>query len=256
MWGDDQYENFQDDVIPPFCVLAYDTLTFQPFKRLRGRPNIWGEPTDKTFTSPGHPRAGRWLASRLLESGIDVAYAYRPLHGDGVAHAFANTLLYLDLDRQGFTYPILPITVNCYGRDVVRNQGGGSQVYDEPDPPAPSPRRCFELGRATARALRESPWRVVLMASSSWSHAFLTEKNHFIYPDLEADRALLAQLRAGDYEAWRDVPLAQLEASGQHEVLNWFCLAGAMAELGHKMELLDWVETWIFNAPKCLAVFR
>src|SRR2546427_178241 len=34
MWGDDQYENFQDDVIPPFCVLAYDTLTFQPFKRL------------------------------------------------------------------------------------------------------------------------------------------------------------------------------------------------------------------------------
>ena len=127
-----------------------------------------------------------------------MPYAYRPLHGDGVAHAFANTLLYLDLDRQGFPYPVLPITVNCYGRDVVRNRGGGSQVGDEADPPAPSPRRCFELGRATARIFRESPWRVVLMASSSWSHAFLTEKNHFIYPDPEADRALLAQLRAGD----------------------------------------------------------
>ncbi len=47
-----------------------------------------------------------------------------------------------------------------------------------------------------------------------------------------------------------------LEASGQHEVLNWLCLAGAAAELGHKMHLVDWVETWIFNAPKCLAVFR
>ena len=48
----------------------------------------------------------------------------------------------------------------------------------------------------------------------------------------------------------------QLEASGQHEVLNWVCLAGAMAELGAKMELVDWVETWIFNAPKCQAIFR
>ena len=54
----------------------------------------------------------------------------------------------------------------------------------------------------------------------------------------------------------RDVPLAQLEASGQHEVLNWMCLAGAMSEVGAKMELVDWVETWIFNAPKCLAIFK
>ena len=23
MWGDDQYENFKEDIIPPFCVLAY-----------------------------------------------------------------------------------------------------------------------------------------------------------------------------------------------------------------------------------------
>ena len=199
-----------------------------------------------------------WLDSPggNLKAGIDMAYAYRPLHGDGVAHAFANTLLYLDLDRQGFEYPVLPVTVNCYGRDVIRNQGGGSQHADEPDPPAPSPRRCFDLGRATARIFKESPWRGVLMASSSWSHAFLTEKNHWLYPDLEADRALLRQLQAGDYDAWRDLPLEQLEASGQHEVLNWLCLAGAMAELDYKMHLVDWVETWIFNAPKCLALFR
>jgi Catalytic LigB subunit of aromatic ring-opening dioxygenase len=256
MWGDDQYENFRESIVPPFCVLAYDTLAFRPFERLSGRPNIWGEPPDKLFTWPGQPTAGRFVTSRLLEAGIDMAYAYKPLHGDGVAHAFANTLLYLDLDRRGFDYPVLPVTVNCYGRDMIRNQGGGSQHGAAPDPPAPSPRRCFELGRATARILKESPWRVVLMASSSWSHAFLTAKNHWIYPDLEADRALLSQLQAGDYEAWRDVPLEQLEASGQHEVLNWMCLAGAMAELEYKMHLLDWVETWIFNAPKCLAIFK
>jgi hypothetical protein len=256
IWGDDQYENFKEDIIPPFCVLAYEQLTFQPYHRLRDRPNIWGEPNDKVFTSPGHHAAGRYLASRLLEEGIDMAYAYRPLHEDGLGHAFANTLLFLDLDRTGFHYPVLPVAVNCYGSSVIRNRGGGSQYSEEPDPPSPSPSRCFALGQATARVLKESPWRVVLMASSSWSHAFLTEKNHWIYPDLEADRALLEHLRAGDYARWRDTPLAQMEASGQQEVLNWVCLAGAMAELNYKANILDWVETWTFNAPKCLAVFK
>ena len=242
MWGDDQYENFKEDIIPPFCVLAYEQLTFQPYHRLRGRPNIWGEPADKTFTSPGHHKAGRFLASRLLEEGIDMAYAYKPLHEDGLGHAFANTLLFLDLDRQGFNYPVLPMAINCYGSAVIRNRGGGSQYSDEPDPPSPSPRRCFEMGQATARVLKDSPWRVVLMASSSWSHAFLTEKNHLLYPDLESDRAMLEQLRAGEYTAWRDVPLAQMEAAGQQEVLNWVCLAGAVAELGYKANILDWVD--------------
>ena len=256
MWGDDQYENFKEDIIPPFCVLAYEQLTFQPYHRLRGRPNIWGEPADKTFTNPGHHKAGRFLTTRLLQEGIDMAYAYKPLHEDGLGHAFANTLLFLDLDRQGFHYPVLPVAVNCYGSAVIRNRGGGSQYSDEPDPPSPSPRRCFEVGQATARVLKESPWRVVLMASSSWSHAFLTEKNHLLYPDLESDLVMLEQLRAGEYTEWRDVPLEKMEAAGQQEVLNWVCLAGAMAELGYKANIVDWVETWMFNAPKCLAIFK
>jgi hypothetical protein len=256
MWGDDQYENFREDIIPPFCVLAYDQLTFQPYKRLRGRPNIWGEAVDTTFRNPGHREAGRFLTTRLMEEGIDMAYAYKPLHEDGLGHAFANTLLFLDLDRKGFNYPVLPVAVNCYGSGVIRYRGGSTEYSKEPDPPSPSPRRCFEVGQVTARILKDSPWRVVLMASSSWSHAFLTEKNHWIYPDLAADRAMLEQMRAGDYDKWRDTPLAQMEAAGQQEVLNWVCLVGAMAELGYKANVLDWVETWAFNAPKCLAVFK
>ena len=256
IWGDDQYENFREDIIPPFCVLAYDDFQFQPFHRLGERPNIWGEPHDQVFKSPGHHEAGRYVASGLLEAGIDMAYAYKPLHGDGLGHAFANTLLFLDLDREGFNYPVLPVAVNCYGSNVIRMRGGAGVHANEPDPPSPSPRRCFEVGQATARVLLDSPWRVVLMASSSWSHAFLTEKNGWAYPDLEADRALLEHLKRGDYLKWKDVELSQIEASGQQEVLNWFCLVGAMFELGRPMELLTWAETWTFNAPKCMALFK
>jgi hypothetical protein len=94
------------------------------------------------------------------------------------------------------------------------------------------------------------------MASSSWSHAFLTEKNFWAYPDLEADRILLEHLKSGDYLKWKDVELSSIEQSGQQEVLNWFCLVGAMSELGRQMELLTWAETWTFNAPKCMALFK
>lgn len=84
----------------------------------------------------------------------------------------------------------------------------------------------------------------------------MTEKNHWMYHALDADRAMLAHLRAGNYQAWRDTPLAQMEAAGQHEVLNWTCFVGAMAELNYQPEIVDWVETWTFNASKCMAVFR
>jgi hypothetical protein len=47
-----------------------------------------------------------------------------------------------------------------------------------------------------------------------------------------------------------------MEAAGQHEVLNRTCLAGAMAELNYQPEIVDWVETWTFNASKCMTVFR
>ena len=46
------------------------------------------------------------------------------------------------------------------------------------------------------------------MASSGWSHAFLTAKNHYLYPDTPADRILFEALRAGNYDAWRNYPAA------------------------------------------------
>jgi len=262
IWGDDQYENFHEDLVPPFCVYICDRFETQPFPRTGwaiGNPdNIWGEPRDKTFTVKGHPEAARYLTRRLLEEGHAVPYAYKPLHHPGLAHAFMNTLLYLDYDRTGFDHPLVPFHVNCYGSSLVRNRGGDSvgKAATEPDPPAPSPRLCFDVGAATARILKDSPWRAALIGSSSWSHAFLTAKNHFLYPDIEADRQRCEDLRAGRQHTWRDLCLADIEQAGQHEFLNWVCLAGAMTELGVKPDVLDFTESYIFNSSKCTVVGR
>src|SRR5262249_55332949 len=258
VWGDDQYENFKEDIIPAFCVLAYDAIEHRPWAESRW-PNAWGEDKDTAFTYKGHRTAAKFLTRGLLDEGFDMAYAYRPLHHP-MGHAFMNTMLYLDYDRQGFPYPVVPFQVNCYGRRVIAQRGGMAGWSNLPteeqlDPPSPSPARCFDLGRAAARVLAARPWRGARIASSSWAPAFLTPKHHLLYPDVAADRAMYEPLRAGSYDAWRKIPLEQIEDSGQQEMLNWMCLAGAMAELRRPPAETDLVETYLFNSSKCFAFF-
>ena len=264
IWGDDQYENFREDIIPPFCILAYDEIVCQPFSgdgAVSGKSNVWKEPVDKEFKYRGHAEAARFLTSNLINQGIDMAYSYKSLHHVGLAHAFINTLMYLDYDRKGFDIPIVPFAVNCYGSKVISNRGGilPYKVNGVPlplDPPGPSPKRCMEVGAATVRALKESPYRVALVASSSWSHAFLTEKNNFLWPDIDSDRARFEELSSGNYGAWADVSTSTIEEAGQQELLNWACLLGAMGELDRKPEILDYLETYVLNSNKCMAIFR
>ncbi len=63
MWGDDQYENFKEDIVPPFAVLAYEDQDIQPWAHRRSPDNPWDEPADKTFRVRGHREAGKYLAS-------------------------------------------------------------------------------------------------------------------------------------------------------------------------------------------------
>ena len=125
-----------------------------------------------------------------------------------------------------------------------------------PAPPAPTPTRCFDLGGQVARILSDSPWRAALVGSSSWSHAFLTKKHHGLYPDVESDRRRLAELQAGRHAEWRNLDLATLVDAGQHEFLNWVCLAGAMDALGRKAEIIDYIESYLFNSNKCFVLFQ
>ncbi len=262
VWGDDQYENFHEDVVPPFCIFGLDDpFDFRPWEK-SSQPNRWEEPASWTRQLRGHREAAKHLSTSLIREGFDVAYSYKPLHIDGLGHAFRNTVLYLDWDRKGFPYPIVPMSVNCYGSSLFMAKGGLDMLTQPtpvrtglPDPPGPQPWRCMDLGAAVARSFAASPWRVALIASASWSHSFLTLRNGLMWADIEADRRLFEALQQGDYSTWRSTTHEEMVEAGQHEMLNWMALIGAMEELGRKPVIHDYVESWLFTSQKCFASF-
>jgi hypothetical protein len=263
IWGDDQYENFKEDIIPPFTVCAYDDMDVYPWRHAQsssivaGKPNAWGEGPDKCYRLRGRRDIAKHLASGLIQSNFDMSYAYKPLHHASLAHAFTNAILYLDYDRVGWDYPTITVPINCYGRKVISARGFmvDFDTKLDFDPPGPSPARCMEMGAATGRILRDSPWRVALVASSSWSHAFLCDRTWRLRPDTPADRQLYQALVEKDYATWRGNSTEDFEAAGQQEMLNWCPLLGAMETLGARLEHSTFIETHVFNSNKVFAVY-
>lgn len=255
VFGDDQYENFREDVVPAFCVYFFDAMKVLPFQRddaLKTADNIWGESEDEEILVHGHRDAGLHLTTELLRSGFDPAWSMKPHHHPTLGHAFMRTWMYLDYDRRGLDFPLIPFHVNSYGEDIAHNLDGGDGIGQAP--PAPTPARCFEIGREVGRILRASPYRVAIVGSASWSHAFLTPKNHGFYPDVASDRERAAELRESRHREWGNLSLEVLRDAGQHELLNWVCMAGAMADA--KAEVVAYAETYIFNSTKVVALLR
>ena len=264
LFGDDQYENFKEDVIPPFNVFCMDTFRARPFMNSE---NIWGADASTDLAFPGAGRLARELVNDLVEADHPIAYAYKDLHHErGLGHAFANALVFLDWDRKGWPHPIIPISVNCYGRAVISSRGGLAHVFDVrpesekdpyldfPGPAGPTPRSCFALGRKLREVLDARRGRFVVMASSGWSHAFLTDKHAWLYPDREFDRARFEELRRGEQRRWAELTNDAIYDAGDQEFKNWICLAGVVPE--RTPEIVDYLETWIFNSEKCFALLR
>ena len=276
IWGDDQYENFKEDIVPAFCILAYDDMDVYPYRPVvdplgtasspleHTSENAWGEPADTRIRLRGDRDKAKEIARGLIAEKVDIAYAYRPLHYPSLSHAFLNTVLFLDWDRdRGWPYPIIPFQINCYGDRVIVNRGFMSPIgkinlpEEELDPPGPTPARCMEVGAAVARVLKQGVGRIALIASSSWSHAFLTPKHQFVYPDVESDRRMYDALVRGDFEHWRDVTNEEVYDRGQQEMRNWWALMGAMEEFGHETPNYHaYIESYSQNSNKCFVVYE
>src|SRR5579862_5481434 len=55
IFGDDQYENFRDDILPPFAIYAmpeYECALYKPSPVINTTDNVWGQPPDKIVTVP------------------------------------------------------------------------------------------------------------------------------------------------------------------------------------------------------------
>ena len=267
MFGDDQYENFKEDIIPPFNVYCMDAFHSRPFEILRvmgDQDNIWNVANDYAYDVPGAGFLARDLAHNIIEKDYPLAYSYKYLNHDHLTHAFANAFVFLDWENTGWTYPIIPISVNCYGTGVIQSRGGFFNLLDQrPEserdpyidaaaPAGPTPRSCFELGQTLRKALDERDERILVMASSGWSHAFLVEKHHYLYPDREFDKARVDELRTGRQKDWADLTNVEIESAGSQEFKNWICLAGVFPE--REARVVDYLDTWIFNSQKCFAV--
>ena len=262
IFGDDQYENFKEDLLPPFCVYAMDEFNV-PRQRRGSGPRGWEflERPPLQPTVRGSKKIGAFLADELVDRGFDVSSSWKLRHRDTLAHAFYNTIDYLDWDRTGFPYPVVPFHVSCYGSDLRvpapnAEVVSGRLVEDVAvwPPAAPPPWRCYDTGRALGQIIAESPYRAAIVGSSSWSHASLTDMHGYMWGDVESDREHLEQLRRGEFGAWRDLDADQVKHSGQHEMRNWICLAGAME--GRQVDVLSYAESYVFNSSKCVALFR
>ena len=202
VWGDDQYENFREEIIPPFCVLAYDDLGSNRSRLMneRGSPNAWGPPDDTTITVHGSADKGRWLTNELIDRGFDMAYSYRKRENS----AFRTRSSTPSYSSSTIPTPARPSlsTVADHGellRPARSPVGGGLVTFAQSQrrtsrPGRSSPARCFALGRAVAQAFTGTDLRVALVASSSWSHAFLVDKTWRLTPDTESDRRLYGLL--------------------------------------------------------------
>jgi hypothetical protein len=262
IWGDDQFENYKKTCVPAFALGIFDEVDVRPFgggkQVFQTTDNVWNLEPETPLKIRGHRKAAAALARHLIEDQFDIAYSLEFQHKSGLAHSFNNTVLYLDYDNHGekFGYPVIPMHVNCYGSDLMKTAAGMiGEGEDVLSPPAPTPRRCFDIGRSVARFFAASPWRVALIGSSSWSHGSLTKKHGRLYPDLDADRKRHDELQNGDFRNWGNLTEAEIDDTGQHELLNWIALAGAMTELDRSVDIVDFVPSYIFNSSKCFAIF-
>ena len=73
IWGDDQYENFQEDLVPPFAICAYDDIDLRPWAHatassaMKGKNNVWNEDESMCIRLRGRPDIARQLTASLIE---------------------------------------------------------------------------------------------------------------------------------------------------------------------------------------------
>ncbi|MFN3889689.1 MAG: hypothetical protein ACK4MV_04765 [Beijerinckiaceae bacterium] len=225
--GDDHHEWFMTDIQPAFSIFHGETLlnralTEEEMARqislgLQYGAQIYHPEQDETYACPSG--LATHIVRGAMNDGFDVtSCAKQPADGGAprrLGHSFG--FIYRRILRK--RPPLIPVMVNTY--------------YP---PNQPSPRRCFEFGRALGRAIRNWPGheRVAVAASGGMSHFVVDE---------EMDLRLLEAMRTRNYDLLLSEPDIHFR-SGTSEIKNWIVVAGILTETRLEMRLLDYAACY------------
>jgi hypothetical protein len=226
--GDDQHEWFTEELQPTFGLFCGEQVTnFAPTPEeierhtREGRgPSVGGNhpPVDQPY--PIAKQLAEHMIAQAMRDDFDVAAIMaQPKHGTetkNLGHAYGFIYRRLLKDR---AVPLVPVLVNTF--------------YP---PNQPSPRRCYEFGRALGRAIASWPGdaRVAVVGSGGLSHFVIDEA---------FDHRILGAFQRDDVGAITGEDDA-LFRSGTSETKNWIVARGALAATGFKMTLLDYVPCY------------
>jgi hypothetical protein len=210
--ANDQFVNFFWNNIPTFFVAVGDEAK--------------GQFTRHKFHYRNHKELGKAIVRAGIDRGIDFSY------GEHIELQHTqNVPLYFLLPEP--TIPILPIYVNTW--------------VD----PAPSPRRCYQIGELIRDVAAGAKERVAILATGGLSHFPGSPRIGEI--DEKFDHQLLEVMRQGRGKTLVDYSVQDLLAAGDTEFLNWMVVLGAVgdAKASYTEYMPDFVATgWGFVSWK------
>lgn len=210
--ANDQFVNFFWNNIPTFFVTIGD--------------EVKGQFTRHSFRYRNHKDLGKAIIRAGMDKGIDFSYGERI----ELQHT-QNVPLYFLLREPKI--PILPVYVNTW--------------VD----PAPSPRRCYQVGELIRAVAENSKERVAILATGGLSHFPGSPRIGEI--DEGFDHKLLEVMRQGKGKSLVEYSVDDLLQAGDTEFLNWMVVVGAVgdAKATFTAYMPDWVATgWGFVSWK------
>ena len=187
--ANDQFVNFFWNNIPTFFVTLAD--------------EVKGQFTRHKFHYRNHRDLGRAIVRAGMGKGIDLSF------GEYVELQHTqNVPLYFLLREPRI--PILPIYVNTW--------------VD----PAPTPRRCYQVGELIRDVANNSKERIAILATGGLSHFPGSPRIGEI--DTRFDHKLLEIMREGKGRSLMDYSVEELLQAGDTEFLNWMVVLGAVGE--------------------------
>jgi len=190
--------NFFLDKMPTFAIGAA--------AEYRHEDEGWGIAFQRPY--PGHQDLSWHIIETVVESEFDPVMCQSML----VDHAVAVPFELCWPGDAPFTTKLVPIAIN-----TVQH-------------PLPSPKRCFELGKAVGRAIEgfDSDEKVVVFGTGGLSHQLEGERAGHI--NVDYDKFCLRNI-APDPEALLQhdtLDIVELAGSQGVEILNWIAARGAM----------------------------